>query len=77
MSRVAPQGSAPSGMGSFRRAADPLDRIGSKGGNGPAPGGGGGAGAGGLDGDKMRQERVAAMDKPRAVVSGAAAGGAR
>lgn len=75
MSRVAPQGSAPSGMGSFRRAADPLDRIGSKGGNGPAPGGPGGAG--GLDGDKMRQERVAAMDKPRAVASGAAAGGAR
>lgn len=75
MSKMAPQGSVPSGMGSFRRGVDPLDRMGSKGGSG-APPGSAPSGAG-MDGDKMRRERVAAMDKPRAVPSAAAAGGAR
>lgn len=80
MSRNAPMGSAPSGMGSFRRGADPLDRIGSKGGSGDAGYGQPPAqGQGRADGDRARQERVAAMDKPRAVPSGSAApaGGAR
>jgi ubiquitin-like protein 5 len=78
MSRVAPQGSAPSGMGSFRRGVDPLDRMGSKGGDAPGGGAGGNMGGGRAgDGDRMRQERVAAMDKPRAVAPGAAAGGAK
>lgn len=81
----APHGTAPSGMGSFRKNNDPLDRIPGKGGDdyrsaggsgssAPRGGGGGGAGTAGASGDKQREARLAAMDKPGAAP---AAGGAR
>ena len=62
MSTVAPSGTAPTGMGSFRRGHDPLDRM-------PVRGPGGEAappveGRGGSSrGDRDRSERMAAMDK--------------
>lgn len=62
MSATAPQGSS---MGSLRRGADPLDRMPVRGGagEGVAADGTGGREDGGRNGDKAREERVAAMDK--------------
>lgn len=66
MSSMAPQGTS-SGVGSFKRGGDPLDRMPNKDG----PGAAGGRG----DGDRMMQERVAAMAREGGGVgTGAAAG---
>ena len=78
MSTVAPQGTAPTGMGSLKRTIDPLDRISAKKGEdykddqpryGPGGNGGGGGSRDGFerrDGDRQREERLKAMDKPQA-----------
>ena len=58
MSTIAPGGTAPSGMGSFRKTGDPLDRMPVKGGAPEEP-----ARAEGSRGDRDRSERMAAMDK--------------
>lgn len=81
MSTVAPQGTAPTGMGSLKRSNDPLDRMPVRGGEEEGPraygGGSGGGGGGGYDrreggyerrdGDRAREERMKAMDKPQPV----------
>lgn len=72
MALNAPTGSQVSGMGSFRRNADPLDRI-SGPGRDSGGGGGGGGGGGNREGDRMREERMKAMDKPKVVSNTAAA----
>ena len=66
MSTVAPSGTAPSGMGSFRRSDDPLDRIPLRGegrgddrGSGDRRDGGDERGRG----DRDREERLKAMNK--------------
>jgi ubiquitin-like protein 5 len=86
MSQVAPTGTAPTGMGSLKRTYDPLDRMPVKGADAEArererelgydrdrdrsyarrdeP-------SGRRDGDRAREERMKAMDKPQAVPTAA------
>ena len=86
MSQVAPTGTAPTGMGSLKRTYDPLDRMPVKGADADArererevgydrdrdrsyarrdeP-------SGRRDGDRAREERMKAMDKPQAVPTAA------
>lgn len=81
MSSVAPSaGGAPSGMGSFRRGDDPLDRMPVRGGEGERREESFGSQRdydrrqaekrdSKRDGDKAREERMAAMDKPQATAA--------
>ncbi|KAK1924095.1 ubiquitin-related domain-containing protein [Papiliotrema laurentii] len=78
MSTVAPVGTAPTGMGSFKRTNDPLDRMSAKRGEDykdePQRYGGNSSSSGGhdrRDGDRQREERLKAMDKPQAAPSAA------
>lgn len=86
MSLVAPQGTAAVGMGSLKRTADPLDRMGVRGEEKGEPGrnygremererererGSGGGGSDRQSGDKAREERMKAMDKPQALPTSA------
>jgi len=86
MSLVAPQGTAAVGMGSLKRTADPLDRMGVRGEEKGEPGRNYGremerereresrSNEGGSDrqsGDKAREERMKAMDKPQALPTSA------
>jgi ubiquitin-like protein 5 len=57
-----PAGGVTSAVGSLGRKNDPLDRMPGKGGDRAS-------------GDKMRDERIAAMGKPQAVAPGAPAAG--